>query len=148
MGYYMRFVSTDQRVITAPELRDALVAADDGYELEVDDSFVAISHSGAPIAQVEINVPGDGLFEQERDELVQFVTDASGERDAKARVVDALTRVRTIVAVQVLFGTGDTDETLNRLAPLWTWLLRNRDGLLQADGEGYYDASGLVLQVD
>ena len=148
MGYYMRFISTDQRQITVPELRDALVAADSGYDIEIDDSVVTIRHSGDTIAQLEINVPGDGLFEEERDELVEFVTDAPGEQDEKARVLDALARLRTIVAAQVLFGTGNTDDTLLLLDPLWTWLLQNRNGLLQADGEGYYDADGLVVKID
>jgi hypothetical protein len=148
MGYYMRFISTDTRPITPAELRSALVAADPGYDIEVDDIAATINHSGVTIAHVEINIPGDGLFDEERDELVEFATDSSDDRSAMARVVATLRSARSIVAAQVLFGTGDAEQTLARLDPLWAWLLQNRQGLVQADSEGYYDARGMVLKVD
>lgn len=144
----MRFVSEDEKPVTTTELRDALLAAGPGYEVTLDDVSATILHAGAPIAHVEINVPGDGLFDEERDELMEFVADSDGERSSKSRVLEALGAARTIVAAQVLFGTGDTETTLSRLDPLWRWLFRHRLGLLQADGEGYYDARGLVLQVE
>jgi hypothetical protein len=144
----MRFVSGDDRPVTTTQLRDALLAAGPGYEVKMDEAAATIVHAGTPIAHVEINVPGDGLFDEERDELIEFVTDSDGERSAKSRVLETLGAARTIVAAQVLFGTGDAETTLSRLDPLWQWLFRNRLGLLQADGEGYYDARGLVLQVE
>lgn len=148
MGYYMRFVSTDERPITTAELRDALVAAGPGYDVQIDDAAAMIVHAGVPIAQVEINLPGDGLFDEERDELAAFATDAEGDRSATARVLQTLAAARAIVAAQVLFGTGDTEATLSRLDPLWNWLFRTRQGLLQADGEGHYDTRGMVLHVE
>ena len=148
MGYYMRFVSTDTRPVTATELRDALIAAGAGYEVLTDDTVATILHDGATIAHVEINVPGDGLFDQEREELTEFVTDCDGDGPSKARVLAALRDAQTIVAAQVLYGTGDAEATLASLDPLWTWRFRNRRGLLQAGGEGYYDAEGIVLQVE
>lgn len=36
-------------------------------------------------------------------------------------------------------------RTLDRLVPLWTWLQANRRGLIQADGEGYYDGQELIM---
>ena len=136
MGYYMRLVGTDTRRVTARGPRDALVALDPGYVIAVDNSVVMIHHSGATIAQVEINVPGDGLFEDERDELVEFATDADGEDSAKARVLDTLRAVRTIVAAQVLFGTGDAEATLRRLDPLWAWLFQNQEGCFRQTARG------------
>jgi hypothetical protein len=144
----MRFVSTDERPITTADLRDALIAAGPGYNVQVDDTAATIVHDGATIAHVEINLPGDGLFDEEREELVEFATDADGERSAKGRVLATLDAARAIVAAQVLFGTGDIEATLSRLDPLWGWLFRNRRGLMQADGEGYYDAKGVVLVVE
>jgi hypothetical protein len=148
VGYYMRYVSTDDRPITTAEIRDALVAAGTGYDVEIDDTAATIVHSGARIAHVEINVPGDGLFDEERHELDEFVMNADGDRWASARVRHVLGAAQAIVAAQVLFGTGDVKETLNLLDPLWEWFFRNRHGLLQADGEGYYDARGVVLRVE
>lgn len=144
----MRYVCTDQRPVATTDLQNALVAAGAEYSVQVDDTAATIRHTGATIAHVEINVPGDGLFDDERNELMEFATDASGDALATARVLATLGGARAIVAAQVLFGTGDTETTLSRLDPLWAWLFRNRQGLLQADGEGYYDAHGLVLQVE
>jgi hypothetical protein len=144
----MRFVSTDEQPVTTGPLRDALVAAGSAYEVQLDDVALTIVHAGARIAHVEINVPGDGLFDEEREELIESLSVAAGDDSAKANVVASLRAARTIVAAQVLFGTGDTDSTLKALDPLWQWLFRNRRGLLQADGEGYYDARGLVLSVN
>jgi len=147
VGYYMRYVSSDRRPITGAELRDALLATGSGYDVEVDDTAATIVHAGATIAHVEINTPGDGLFDEECAELMEFAATASGDVPAKARVLQTLREAQTIVAAQVLFGTGETESTLRRLDPLWAWLFRNRQGLLQAEGEGYYDVRGLVLRM-
>lgn len=69
-------------------------------------------------------------------------------REGHERVLEVLTRVREMIAVQVLFGGRDIESTLTRLDPLWEWLFAHRRGLLQADGEGFYDATGLVLGDD
>ncbi len=92
-------------------------------------------------------MPGDGLFEEERDELIELV-EGGDDAPTRGRVVSTLRIARAIVAVQVLFGDGDTDETLDRLVPLWTWLQANRRGLIQADGEGYYDGPKLILSLE
>ncbi|HKW46527.1 MAG TPA: hypothetical protein VJN70_03750, partial [Gemmatimonadaceae bacterium] len=129
-------------------LRDALVAAGAAYRVESDDGAATISHGGIRIAHVEINTPGDGLFDEEREELIELVSDTDGHDSAKARVIDTLRAARSTVAAQILFGTGDSETTLAKLDPLWQWLFRNYRGLLQADGEGYYDGSGIVLRME
>jgi len=148
MGYYMRFITTDERDVTLSQLDSVLKHSSDAYSIErdkSDDLEGLIKHNQEKYAQIEINVPGDGLFEEEIEELIDFVSDASGPR--KVQVSHALKSARAIVAVQVLFQMRITEETLSKLDPLWTWLLENRKGLLQADGEGYYDKSGLILKV-
>ena len=148
MGYYMRFISTDEQGVTLAQLDSALKQSSPAYSIERDDGDDLeglITHGQVEYAQIEINVPGDGLFEDEIEELIDFVSDANGRR--KLEVSDVLKRARTIVAVQVLFQSRSTKEVLSKLDPLWTWLLENRKGLMQAGGEGYYDRSGLVLEV-
>jgi hypothetical protein len=141
----MRFIGTDERRTDLEQLKAALLAVGSGYDVHVDDNEAIVLHAGATIAKLEISVPGDGLFDDEREELVTRVLDAHGDDAAKARVVAALRSARIILAAQVLYGTGDSETTLARLDPLWAWLFHNRRGLLQADGEGYYDEFGLVL---
>ena len=36
---------------------------------------------------------------------------------------------------------------LQRLQPLWDWLFLFRSGVLHADGEGYYDADDLIVEI-
>jgi hypothetical protein len=148
MGYYMRFISTDEQAVTLSQLDSALKQSSDLYSIdrdESDDLERLIAHDQKEYAQIEINVPGDGLFEEEVDELIDFVSDVTGP--GKAEVSHALKSACAIVAVQVLFQARSTEETLSKLDPLWAWLLDNRKGLMQTDGEGYYDKSGLILKV-
>lgn len=144
MGYFMRYVVSDDRPIGIEDIRSAFGT---GYELDGDDSETTIAYAGRPIGQVTLNVPGDGLFDEERDELIEFVEDED-DQPAKGLVIQTLRNARAIVAVQVLFGNDDTDGTLDSLGPLWTWLRANRRGLMQADGEGYYDGGQLILPLE
>ena len=150
MGYYMRFVVTDDRKITLPEIADALRGIDVSYSLSIDDGAARPSadliFGGDLYAELEINTSGDGLFEDELAEFKEFAEDA-GAGD-KTRVLNVLESAKSILAVRVLFGERDVEVTMENLDPLWEWLFANRDGLLQADGEGYYDASGLVLETE
>jgi len=146
VGYYMRYIVADERPVGLGEIDRAVSPTGGAITRDSGDSVGLLHHNRTPIAQLEINVPGDGLFDTEVSELIEFVEDAEGS--AKERVVTTLRSARAIVAAQVLFGTGDTASTLSALDPVWRWLLQNRRGLLQADGEGYYDAEGLILQVE
>ena len=99
-----------------------------------------------PFGEIEINRRGEQLFEEEIAELMEFVSDAPGS--AAEIVVDHLRRASTVVVVRVLWGGSDTNQPLEMLVPLWNWLFANRAGLLQVDGEGFYDNTGLVLEID
>lgn len=142
----MRYVVGDERAVSLDEIGRALAAVDKRYRLQHADNTGTLSHGATLIAQVEVNVPGDGLFDEERDELIEFAEDAEG--GGKQRVLEMLRGARALVAAQVLFGTGETESTLQLLDPLWHWLSEHRRGLLQADGEGYYDGADLVLEVE
>jgi hypothetical protein len=93
--------------------------------------------------QIEINRSGDSLFEDELEELKEFVSEAHGKKKA---VLKTLNNARTTVAVQVLWQDRDVEQTSSKIDPLWRWLFSARKGLLQVDGEGYYDSSGMILE--
>jgi hypothetical protein len=147
LGYYMRYIVSDDPPVDLDDIRSVFAEAGSGCVVDGEDPEATIAYRGQPIGHVTLNVPGDGLFDEERDELIDFAQDADSE-SAKARVVGILRDARSIVAIQVLFGERDTDQTLDRLIPLWTWLQANRRGLLQADGEGYYDGPDLILALE
>ena len=146
MGYYMRYIVADEQPVSLEDIGRAFVEAGVEYDVDGEETEVTITYQGRPIGHVTLNVPGDGLFEEERDELIEFAEE--GNEAQKRRVIDTLRAAREIVAVRVLFGNGDTDWTLDRLSPLWTWLQSNRRGLVQADSEGYYDGHDLILRLE
>lgn len=143
MGYYMRFIVADERPVALTDLHAALNRASPDYEFNADEVEATVSFRGHRVGHLTLNVPGDGLFDDERAELIEFAK--NGEGNAKSQVIEVLQAARGIVAVQVLFGDGNTERTLAALDPLWRWLHTNRVGLLQADGEGYYRGSELIL---
>jgi hypothetical protein len=147
MGYYMRYVSDDDRETNISIVERALRALDAKYGVEKDTAATNIgelTYDGEVYGSIEINESGEELFEEEIEELKENIGDIS-DRKAKT-VIQALTNAKTIIAIQVLFQDRTIEETLIRIDPLWNWLFDNRKGLLQADGEGYYGKSGLVLE--
>jgi hypothetical protein len=143
LGYYMRFIVADERPITLADVHTVLSKVSADYEVDGEGMDATVSLRGHRVGHLTLNVPGDGLFDAERAELVEFAE--AGDGAGKSRVIDVLRAARQIVAVQVLFGDGDTERTLAALDPLWHWLHANRSGLLQADHEGYYDGNELIL---
>ena len=147
MGYYMRYIVADDRPVTADAVASFFDGLGPAYGTEVGEDEVVVEHDGDPVAHVTFATPGDGLFDEEQDELVEFVEDAD-DGPAKSRVLATLRGARGIVAVQVLMGGRDTEAVLRAIDPLWAWLFAERKGLMQADGEGYYTATGQLLEVE
>lgn len=145
MGYYLRFINTGEQPVTVEDVTRALQAADAQYHFEPFNTEVIVRHGDALVAHVTLNAPGDGLFEEERDELLEEAADGKGR--GKAKALEALRDARQIVAVQLLHGTGDLEPTLRLLDPLWDWLQANRTRLSQLDGEGYYEGERLILRL-
>jgi hypothetical protein len=144
----MRFITADEQDVSLSTLEAALKEIDAAYLIERDDESDdegVLTYKGEVYGQIEVNQFGDGLFDEEVGELTEFAEGAEGA--AKSGVLGVLNRARAIVAVRVPDRGGESGEALEKLDPLWQWLLANREGLLQADGEGYYGATGLILQV-
>ena len=150
MGYYMRFVVVDDKDVFLSKINSGLKQIDPAYSIEYDndaDDVGDLTFSGDIYGALEINRPGDGLFDEEIDELKEFLEDAGGER--KPEVLQVLSDAKAIIALQVLQqGRASSEETLERIDPLWEWLFANYKGLMQADAEGYYDSQGLIIEVE
>ena len=105
-----------------------------------------LTYKGDIYGQIVVNRAGDGIFNEEIEELRELVEEVEGEK--KSEVLSVLAQAKAIVIVRVLWQGRESEETLEKIDPLWQWLLANRKGLMQAEGEGYYDASGLILEVE
>jgi hypothetical protein len=149
MGYYMRFFDTSDRPLNLNAVDSALREIDPAYRIEIHPDTDALQgelHYGDGLySEIEINQPGDGLFDEEVQEQLETLDD-SEEGDSEP-VADTLRTARRSIVVRVLWQDRDSEDTLVRLDPLWTWLFGSRSGLMQADGEGYYNSKGLVLAV-
>jgi len=99
----------------------------------------------AVYGQIEVNRGGDGVFDGESEELKEFVENSEGAK--RSDVLNVLGQAKAIVAIRVVYERRESEDTLVKIDPLWQWLFANRQGLLQAGGEGYYDSSGLILEV-
>ncbi len=142
MGYYLRFLPEDDRPLALGEIVSGLRNADPGFHLEEDGGLM---RGDELLAQLEVNKAGDALFEIEIDELGQ---EAEPGGAAASAVTTRLESVTAVLAVRVLWQQRTAEQTLDLLGPLWEWLLANRRGLIQADGEGFYEGQELILATE
>jgi hypothetical protein len=147
MGYFMRYIVTDDREVSLDILETALKNANPLYSIQRSKGEFGELRLGSEIyATIEINSRADELFDSELEELMEEVEEA--ETGEKQFVLDMLKAAKFTIAVQVLWGSRRTEETLGKLDPLWNWLRANRKGLVQADGEGYYEERKLILRIE
>jgi len=143
MSNYMRFIVTDGE-LRLEEIAQALKALDGDYDLRLHGDQRHHSgdlyHGDRLGGEIEVNRPGDDLFEDEIGELMALLEDVDDE--ARDGVMATLQSATGMVAFRVLEQDGRS------LDLLWQWLHEHREGLLQADGEGYYDRDGLVLTLE
>ncbi|MBN9118308.1 MAG: hypothetical protein J0I06_03960 [Planctomycetes bacterium] len=139
MGYWMRFFDTHKKPLKLGTLRSALRRIDRKFDLDRGQ----LTYDGADFAQVEISEPGDGTFDAELAEFRAAVEAKRGTKvaAAKAQVLETLDKTKRTIAVRV----GGHGDALDLLDTLWDWLFRRRSGLLQADGEGFYQDEDLIL---
>lgn len=149
MGYYMRFFTTDKNTSSIDDLNPLLQARHPSWRLKTLDGAsnpsADIMFGEKLLGELEVNKPGDGLFEEEIDELLDFI-DASNKGDREG-VEELLQNATAAYVVRVLLRGRDRESTLETLDIFWEVLFQQHSGMLQADSEGYYDSSGMVLEV-
>lgn len=149
MSYYIRFLATDTKNISLRALDSWLKQKDAAYSIDHDnesDQEAEITYKGNIYGQIEINRSEDDIFEDDINLLKEAAQDAEGEQ--KSEVLRALDETRTMFALRVLWQGRETEETLQKLNPLWEWLFANHEGILHAENEGFYNASDLILETD
>ena len=141
MGYWMRFFDTKTPALTLKSLTSALRRLDRKSGLDTGQ----LTYDGIAFAQIEMSRPGDGIFEEEVANFRDRVAAKRGTKmaAAKGKVLTTLDSAKRTVVVRV----GDHDEALELLDVVWDWLFAHRAGLLQADGEGFYENEELILAV-
>ncbi len=146
MGYLMRYLSTDARAITLSMIEAALKVVDPAYAIvnvEVDD-LGDLMHGDTHCAIIEINRPGDDMFEDDMTEFQDLV--GKGDNPSEQRVRETLTNATALIVIEALWKGEDAEPILAKIDPLWEWLFANYAGLSQADSEGFYNSSELILE--
>lgn len=146
MGYLMRFFVVSTAKPTLNQLGEALHRVDSRYQLANTDvpDIADLLFDGTLLAVLEINRPGDDMFE---DDLAEFDEMVGQDSDpATVRVREVLQQTKALVVAEVFWDGTEAEAALEKLDPLWNWLFQHVQGLAQADTEGFYDSSGLVLE--
>lgn len=150
MGYYLRaFCTFDE----APPLRSVFDWAEgQGVSLQApsadldargwDQAEVVYKPDRQPFV-AEANT-GE-LLREEVEEFVEFLEDVD-ETPEKQRVLDHLQQSKAVVAAQLLGDIDDDGHTA--VATFLTYFVQHNGGLVQADGEGFYEGDRLVVELD
>ncbi|WP_301002518.1 hypothetical protein [Capsulimonas corticalis] len=124
---------TDEKPITLSEIVPVVEAHSSDYHMDGD----TISFTNEPIGIVEINAPGDGVFEDDIALLKEFAE----QKQSKDMLLTELQRAKSMLTIQVVFML-EHDAIFEALDPLLDWLLANRAGLLVDEGGYFQNASG------
>ena len=146
MGYLMRYISTDSKPITLSMIETALKKVDPAYavvNIEVND-LGDLMYADTRCAIIEINRPGDDIFEDDLAEFKNMV--GQGDNPAEERVRVILNQSTALIVIEAFWQGEMAEPILARIDPLWDWLFANYEGISQADNEGFYDRSGLILE--
>lgn len=148
MGYYMRYISTHSPSVTVPTITDALVKHDSQFKVRqspIESTRAELLYADQLLGELEINLPDDDIFEEDLEELHDLV-EGIGDPSEK-RVLDTLNDAKFIVAVSATWDGKESADVFSKLDILWNWLFANYSGLLQADNEGFYDSTDLILEL-
>ncbi len=152
MGYYMRYLFEGEQKVTLEEIEAVLKKIDDQYAFlgwVNNKNGAEIQYQKAAYGTIELERFEGEASDKEIQETIEKVELIKGwfTRAAKSHVIRFLKQVRVRIVVRVLWGGRETEETLGKLDPLWEWLTAKYAGLLQVDGEGFYDKRKLILKM-
>jgi hypothetical protein len=145
MGEYWRYLYTDG-VVTLDDLERGFRALSDRFWLERDHAAGNIAdliYEDDSYAEIEIDTAQSDLFRDDVDVLREQLADAGpDERPAVERIEAVFASARGMIALRPTdFGI----VYLDRIEPIWDWVMARWPGMLQIDDDGYYDRDGAIL---
>jgi hypothetical protein len=158
MGYYIRAFCTAKKPPTVRSVLQALTSS--GVRLTVEDDYDNSGTLDSPDwrqfafeykpgkrgIQVQCNRldgSGDGLAAAEIEEFIELI--GPPERSKQRRkVVEHLESTQFIIACQ-LPSTDIDDDGFNANGEFLNYFVTHCGGMIQADGEGFYDGHDLIV---
>lgn len=153
MGYYMRIFCTAPE---APSVGAMLeVMKSHGFDV---DAFPNEDLESQEWEQTEFSTGGKALFlselnynsgteslaAEEIEEFIEFVEEVD-DSPAKKTVEQHLRDTKFVIANQIL---DQAEETLEIIDVLNSHLAHTFGGMVQADGEGFYDGEDLIVELE
>jgi hypothetical protein len=159
VGYYVRvFCTTGEPPAMAPVLdfarqQGSVVNLDSNLN-ETDPASAnwqqvgVLYRSGKSPILLEVNRDDgeESLLREEIEEFLEFLEDAPSSKDRK-RVEQHLRETTFTVAAQL--DTSDIDdEGYNALGNVLRYFVQHNGGMIQADGEGFYDGTKVMVALE
>lgn len=97
--------------------------------------------------EIEISRADEDIFAEEIDEFITLVKYQPDQPNA-ARVQDVLGKARAMVVIEATWEGEDYEPVLDAIDGVWDWLYAAYPhGLVQAENEGFYDSTDLILEI-
>ena len=136
MAYYVRAFCTSDAL---PPLRDA-------FARDWREAAVAYADDKQPFL-VEGTRAGDAdaLLAEEVEEFIEALSELPASRET-TKVTDHLRHSRAVVAAQLLADAGD--DGLTAAVTFLVGFAERCDGMIQADGTGFFEGEELIVELD
>jgi len=97
------------------------------------------------VVKLDINDGSENLVTKECKEFIDEIGNP-GLSFAKRKIIKHLKNVKYIICSQILNDADDDSYNLN--GELLNYFVNNYEGLIQADGEGFYNGYKLIVKLD
>ena len=154
MPYYVRAFCTDESRPSIDQIESELKRDNPAARFESDDDRQSPSWSQAEfyyksgkqpvIVEVNVNEGAESLAAEESQEFTDEIGQPGLSR-SKRRVLKHLADTRFIVCCQLLGDIDDDGYHWN--GELLNYYVKNHGGMIQADGEGFYDGRKVIVDL-
>lgn len=145
MSYSMRFILTDGPAPTLDEIERNLRQKNTDYLIDREPGAATgdVRYEDEVYGEIEVGEVGGATVDQDLADLASLLPDAD---DGDPAAVEAFLKSATAM-VAVRFPSEDqaSEQSLQTVYPIWQGLFASRQGVLQADDDGYFDKSGRIL---
>jgi hypothetical protein len=154
MGYYVRAFCKSHVVPTIGTVEEALRSGLPHARFETSElrtsnqwSQIELHYKGGKdpvVVEININTGPESLAAEECLEFVEAIGDPQSSKP-KAHVIEHLRSTRYIVCCQLLSDIDDDGFEAN--GQLLDYFVDKHEGIIQADGEGFYDGRNLAVEL-
>jgi len=154
MGYYIRAFCKSASIPTLVEVEASLRRTLPFVRFDTDDprdsarwrnaEFFYDEKKSPIVVEINVDEGPESLLQAERQEFIDELAELEGS-DATARVAEHLRGAKYIVSCRLLSDIDEGGYEAN--GQLLDYFVANHDGLIQADGEGFYEGSELTVEL-